>query len=219
MIASYSQPIVPLYPLGGYTFGVKDAQPVDDPTTAAMLKNLQLEYEKQGTRHSVDAVLVVHEHGHPHILMLQISPTMFILPGASLKPGEDFVEGLKQRLDLRLAPPATSSKEKGSGDDWEIGELLTEWCRPNFETHMYPYGPPHITKPKEVKKYYLVHLPEKKLLSIPKNMKLLAVPLFELYDNAERYGPQLSSLPFLLSRFHFIYHQPADQEPAKQEQQ
>ena len=120
------------YPLGGYTFGVKDAQPVDDPTTAAMLKNLQLEYEKQGTRHSVDAVLVVHEHGHPHILMLQISPTMFILPGASLKPGEDFVEGLKQRLDLRLAPPATSSKEKGSGDDWEIGELLTEWCRPNF---------------------------------------------------------------------------------------
>jgi len=32
---------------------------------------------------------------------------------------------------------------------------------------------------------------------VPKNMKLLAVPLFELYDNTARYGPQLSvSRPF-----------------------
>ena len=34
-------------------------------------------------------------------------------------------------------------------------------------------------------------------------MKLLAVPLFELYDNAARYGPQLAALPHLLSRLHF----------------
>ena len=32
-------------------------------------------------------------------------------------------------------------------------------------------------------------------------MKLLAVPLFELYDNSARYGPQLSALPHYLSRF------------------
>ena len=31
-------------------------------------------------------------------------------------------------------------------------------------------------------------------------MKLLAIPLFELYDNAARYGPQLSAIPHLLSR-------------------
>jgi hypothetical protein len=30
------------------------------------------------------------------------------------------------------------------------------------------------------------------MLYVPKNMKLLAVPLFELYDNTNRYGPQLS---------------------------
>ena len=35
----------------------------------------------------------------------------------------------------------------------------------------------------------------------PKNMKLLAIPLFELYDNAARYGPQLSAIPHLLSRY------------------
>lgn len=54
---------------------------------------------------------------------------------------------------------------------------------------------------------------------MPKNMKLLAIPLFELYDNAARYvldaytrlfdvlmnefsyGPQLSAIPHLLSRY------------------
>lgn len=38
---------------------------------------------------------------------------------------------------------------------------------------------------------------------MPKNMKLFAVPLFELYDNTQRYGPQLSAIPHLLSRYNF----------------
>lgn len=36
-------------------------------------------------------------------------------------------------------------------------------------------------------------------------MKLLAIPLFELYDNSVRYGPQLAAIPHLLSRYNFIY--------------
>src|SRR5258706_12730659 len=32
-------------------------------------------------------------------------------------------------------------------------------------------------------------------------MKLLAIPLFELYDNAARYGPQLSAIPHFLFRY------------------
>lgn len=40
---------------------------------------------------------------------------------------------------------------------------------------------------------------------MPKNMKLLAVPLFELYDNTARYGPQLSAIPHLLSRYRFEF--------------
>lgn len=36
-------------------------------------------------------------------------------------------------------------------------------------------------------------------------MKLLAVPLFELYDNTARYGPQLSAIPHLLSRYDFEF--------------
>lgn len=40
---------------------------------------------------------------------------------------------------------------------------------------------------------------------MPKNMKLLAVPLFELYDNTARYGPQLSAIPHYLSRYRFEF--------------
>ena len=38
-------------------------------------------------------------------------------------------------------------------------------------------------------------------LQVPKNLKLLAVPLFELYQN-ERYGQEIASVPVCLSRFH-----------------
>ncbi|ETE59204.1 Cleavage and polyadenylation specificity factor subunit 5, partial [Ophiophagus hannah] len=70
----------------------------------------------------------------------------------------------------------------------------------------YPYIPAHITKPKEHKKLFLVQLQEKALFAVPKNYKLVAAPLFELYDNAPGYGPIISSLPQLLSRFNFIYN-------------
>lgn len=96
---------------------------------------------------------------------------------------------------------------------------------------MYPFLPAHVTRPKECKKLYFIQLPKSsahapnphrfhpparngfaeqwvcaaEVLSVPKNMKLLAVPLFELYDNTARYGPQLSAIPHLLSRYNFEF--------------
>ncbi|KAH9470081.1 hypothetical protein MJO28_004018 [Puccinia striiformis f. sp. tritici] len=200
---------ITLYPLSNYTFSTKEAQPEEDPSVTSRLQRLQNNYEDFGMRRTVEGILVVHEHGHPHVLMLQIANAFFKLPGDYLRPGEDDVEGLKERLDDRLAPP---SGQFGAGltsaqgqKDWEIGDCLSQWWRPNYESFMYPYVPAHITKPKECKMLYLVQLPEKKVLSVPKNMKLLAIPLFELYDNPQRYGPQLAAIPHVLSRFSFIY--------------
>jgi cleavage and polyadenylation specificity factor subunit 5 len=98
-------------------------------------------------------------------------------------------------LSRRLAPADVPQP------DWEIGECISTWYRPHFETTMYPYIPPHITNPKEIKKIFLVQLPQKQTFAIPKNMKLLAVPLFELYDNVNRYGNLICSLPVALSKF------------------
>jgi cleavage and polyadenylation specificity factor subunit 5 len=60
-------------------------------------------------------------------------------PGDYLKPGEDEIDGLKARLDERLAPPTDSRQfnaSHGLDNEWEIGDCLAQWWRPNFETFM-----------------------------------------------------------------------------------
>ena len=58
---------------------------------------------------------------------------------------------------------------------------------------------------KEHRKLFLVQLQEKAYFAVPRNYKLVAAPLFELYDNSQGYGPIISSLPQALGRFNFIY--------------
>ena len=125
-------------------------------------------------------------------------------PGDYLPHDVGEIEGFKQRLNERLAPTG-SLKETSTENDWTVHSTLAQWYRPNYETFMYPYLPPHCTRPKECKKLYLLELPHSRVLSVPKNMKLLAVPLFELYDNTQRYGPQLSAIPHYLSRFRWEF--------------
>ena len=150
-------------------------------------------------RRSVDGVLLVHEHGLPHVLLLQLGTTFFKLPGGELQPGEDEVEGLKRLMTNTLG------RSDGTATEWVIEDTIGNWWRPNFEPAQYPYIPPHITKPKEHRKLFLVQLPEKAYFAVPRNYKLVAAPLFELYDNSQGYGPIISSLPQALGRFNFIY--------------
>ncbi|KAJ3307826.1 hypothetical protein HDU93_005913, partial [Gonapodya sp. JEL0774] len=112
------------FPLGNYTFGVKDHLPEQDPSVAARLQRLANEYEERGLRTTVEGVLVVHDHGHPHVLMLQIANTFFKLPGESLNPGEDEHQGLRVRLSQMLSPAGVDDTH-----EWEIGELLGVWWR------------------------------------------------------------------------------------------
>lgn len=56
------------------------------------------EFDRIGMRRSVEGVLLVHEHGLPHVLLLQLGTTFFKLPGGELSAGEDEVEGLKRLL-------------------------------------------------------------------------------------------------------------------------
>lgn len=142
-----------------YTFGTKDPQPEEDPSVAARLKRLENDYERDGMRRTVEAVLVVHQHNHPHVLMLQIANAFFKLwvftpcarsfipqtshsqtlfyvfrPGHYLRPGQDEKEGLQQILNERLGPP--DPKDWAKEPEWIIGECLSTWWRPNFESYM-----------------------------------------------------------------------------------
>ena len=42
---------------------------------------MRAEFDKLGMRRSVEAVLLVHEHGLPHVLLLQLGTTFFKIPG------------------------------------------------------------------------------------------------------------------------------------------
>ncbi|VDO64261.1 unnamed protein product [Heligmosomoides polygyrus] len=211
--ASYIKKCVIIYrfPLSNYTFGTKDAQSERDHSVQARFQRMREEYEKVGMRRSVDAVLIVHEHSLPHILLLQIGSTFFKLPGGELEVGEEETDGMKRLLDLTLG------RTDGVRSEWKIEDEVGNWWRPNFDPprsgHIddfvflqYPYIPAHVTKPKEHTKLLLVQMPEKAMFAVPKNYKLVAAPLFELYDNAAAYGPLIASLPMALSRFNFIYN-------------
>ncbi|XP_076242346.1 cleavage and polyadenylation specificity factor subunit 5 isoform X1 [Calliopsis andreniformis] len=216
---------VNLYPLTNYTFGTKEPLFEKDPSVPARFQRMRDEFDKIGMRRSVEGVLLVHEHGLPHVLLLQLGTTFFKLPGGELNAGEDEVEGLKRLLT------ETFGRQDGVKQEWVIEDTIGNWWRPNFEPPQYPYVPPHITKPKEHKRLFLVQLQEKgnfilcyfknplvqvqfndtsnlkfaALFAVPKNYKLVAAPLFELYDNSQGYGPIISSLPQSLCRFNFIY--------------
>jgi len=199
----YSAPtlnrIINLYPLTNYTFGTKEHLFEKDPSVPARFQRMRDEFDRIGMRRSVEGVLLVHEHGLPHVLLLQLGTTFFKLPGGELNPGEDEVEGLKRLLTETLG------RQDGVKQEWLVEDVIGNWWRPNFEPPQYPYIPPHITKPKEHKRLFLVQLQEKALFAVPKNYKLVAAPLFELYDNSQGYGPIISSLPQALCRFEFIY--------------
>lgn len=42
---------------------------------------------------------------------------------------------------------------------------------------------------------------EIEIFGVPLNMKLQAVPVYELYDNAARYGPQFAGIPYWISKY------------------
>jgi hypothetical protein len=69
------------YPLTNYTFGTKDALYERDSSVQARFQRMREEFTTMGMRRSVEAVLLVHEHNLPHILLLQLGTTFFKLPG------------------------------------------------------------------------------------------------------------------------------------------
>ena len=58
-----------------------------------------------------------------------INKSYLFRPGGKLKPGESEVQGLKRKLNSKL-------RRKGDEIDWEIGDLMAQWWRPNYETLM-----------------------------------------------------------------------------------
>lgn len=195
LIIEEQMSIVNIYPLDNYAIQSKEAKYEKGLSSKDRMDRMAEQYGVQGMRRVVEAVLLTQLHGHPHVLVLQSGSTFFALPGGKISPGEDEIEGLKRKLNNKLGPPPDSQESV----EWEIGDHIATWYRPQFDAHMYPYLPAHITKPKEVKKIFIVHLPEKCTFYHRSNKELRAIPLMDLYSNASKYGTVIASIPQVLS--------------------
>eukprot|EP00759_Apiculatamorpha_spiralis_P044737 PhF_6_TR41641/c0_g1_i1/m.63112/K14397/NUDT21, CPSF5, CFIM25; cleavage and polyadenylation specificity factor subunit 5 len=207
MISHYDRPKLDIYPIDYYNFCDKQPhKPLRDCSSPSRLQRLKRKYDEKGTVRSVSAVIVVHQNSHPCIFVLQSSPSLnsveYRLPGGKCREGEDDITCLQRKIIKFLGQEGNSNVGEAT---FTVRELIAEWVRPNFESLLYPYLPPHVSKPKEVRRVYMVQLPPSYTFSIPKNMKLLAVPLIELYDN-NRYGcALLAALPQCMSRYSLNY--------------
>ncbi|CAO2206640.1 unnamed protein product [Urochloa humidicola] len=194
---------VEIYPLSRYYFGAKDAAaaPRGVETAADRALRLKANFAAHGLRTSVHGVLLVELFDHPHVLLLQVRNSSFVLPGGRLRPGEEDVQGLKRKLSSKLSIVDDGEADADDEDDWQVVERIGMWWRSEFEAIPFPYMPPNFRTPKECIKLFLIRLPMSRQFIVPRNMKLLAVPLSQIHNNDQVYGPVISGIPNLLSKF------------------
>ncbi|XP_021805048.1 pre-mRNA cleavage factor Im 25 kDa subunit 1 [Prunus avium] len=188
--------ILDIYPLSSYYFSSKEALPIKDESVADRLQRMKSNYAANGLRTCVEAVILVELFKHPHILLLQVRNCMFKLPGGRLRPAESEIDGLKRKLSRKLCV-----NPDADGIPWEVGECLGVWWRHNFDTSLCRDLPSKVKNPKECTKLFIVRLPDCRKFVAPKNLKLLAIPLCQINKNQETYGPVISGVPEMLSKF------------------
>lgn len=117
-----------LHEIGNYTFGKKDSESgckaLSEMPPRAVSEILRREYSERGMRRSVRAVMLVHEHNFPHVLLLQRSDGKgeFMLPGGRLRPGENFEQGLVRKLASKLGRPDASGSDDPVDGALEVGD-------------------------------------------------------------------------------------------------
>lgn len=176
-----------VFPLENYTFGHKAPKLEKQRTLEARFRHLQercappphgmpvkpcpgrapnrqlaRRYAEEGMRRTVDGVVLVHARRALHVLLLQAGPSFFRLPGGRLKAGEDEVVGMQRKLTRTLAPERAGELAMR----WQVADCVGRFYRPNFEPSLYPYCPPHIERPKECKKLFLINLPPRAFLAV-----------------------------------------------------
>ncbi|KAL6008044.1 Pre-mRNA cleavage factor Im 25 kDa subunit 1 [Asimina triloba] len=197
-----SSDVIDIHPLSRYYFSSKEAIPDKDETLFDRIQRMKANFlivneVNEISDYKTLVSIKVDLFRHPHVLLLQVRNSYFRLPGGRLRPGESDIAGLKRKLSSKL-----SVSEDVIDSEWKIGECLGKWWKPGFETLLYPYLQPNV-QPKECTKLFLVRLPMNQQFVVPQNLKLLAVPLSQLHGSHKTYGPIISGIPQLLSRFSF----------------
>ena len=138
-----------------------------------------------------EAVLLIHQHNFPHILLLQTT----LKDGSKSYSLPSGINDLSSALNAIMAP--------NENHVWKSLDLIAKLNRiDNVNPVLYPYLPAHISKGKQEINVHLVEFPDT-LVEIKRasNFKILCIPIHELHDNVSKYGVFLSKLPTLLSKY------------------
>lgn len=69
---------VRIYSLENYSFGAKDGSGISKNFFKSKLENLKQSFAVSGMGKAVEAVLIVHLHDHPHVLLIQHQDAFFL---------------------------------------------------------------------------------------------------------------------------------------------
>lgn len=111
-----------VHPLGNYSFGRKEVESQSQEARGVSANDIiahrKKRFQERGMRRTVAAVLLVHDHDFPHVLLLQRSAGGggYALPGGRLRPGEAAEDGLRRKLVSKLSPDGVDASE------WDISE-------------------------------------------------------------------------------------------------
>ena len=189
---------ISLHRASNYSFGLAEDEEEDlEKVKIPPMEKLRQRFQKEGTVRSVRCIILVHEHNHPNIMLLRNRTTNDIsIPGGRLLTGEDDETGIHRILNKKLCP---------INADFEIGEHIATWYRPQFTEYVYPYLPAHITTAKEIEKWYVVFLPETAKLRAQAKNEPTILPFYQINGNPDWQGKPLGEVPVLMSKFDFSY--------------
>ncbi|KAK1285060.1 hypothetical protein QJS10_CPB20g00442 [Acorus calamus] len=186
--------VVEIYPLSCYYFGSKEPKPDKDETLFERVQRFKANYAEKGMRTCVEGVLLVELFGQPHVLLLQVRNSFLKLPGGRLRPGEADIDGLiscqasSHLLKMALVMIGRWENVLECGGGPILKHYLFHICHPIYKCPRIkmcirkPHGSLfHIIQ--ECIKLFLVKLPRSRRFIIPKNLKLLAVPLCQIHNN------------------------------------
>ena len=169
-------------------------------------KSWMKRWSREGMRRTVRAVFLTHSNGVPHILVFQQAteggPVPFLF-GGKLQEGESEREGLTRQLRSFIM-----KTKSADSCEWKVGEVISKFYRPEFDQRIYPYIPPHVTRPKEEITLLQVVLPPKCVFALREGMSISAIPIPELLKAPQSHPVMIGSLPALIARFTLYQYVP-----------
>ena len=160
----------------------------------------------EGMRRTARAVFITHSNGVPHLIVFK-QPTADgfaqFLPGGKLIEGESEREGLSRHLRSLIM------KDKSSDScEWKVGEVISKFYRPEFDERVFPFLPPHVTRPKEEITLLQVVLPPRCVFALREGVTVTAIPVFEILKSPDTFPSLIAALPQLISRFTLYQYVP-----------